>query len=312
MLRRLALTAAAVATLATLSGSAGAGPRPRRWSRAARVDFPVTPAMSPEVRKLRAEGDEMLSRVGNPEFGRKIDAARFAASFYKAALAIDPRQPDLWFALGIARYYGEQWQESVDAFDALRALDPGYPRRDVGFFTAIALAKLSKDFERIVDEYQRWLREPEEMFAVPFSRQLGLAVSSRSQVHGNLAETFMSLGRLEEAIAHYREADALSPGQALNLYGLAVALDRDGNGHDAARVMRRALAIDPGMDELERPGVFFVPPGDVYYYFALGSEVKNNKAQAIKHWRSFLVFAPQSLYLARAREHLAALGATDK
>ena len=115
MLRRLTVAVA----LAALAGSAGADAsrRPRRWSRAARIDFPITPAMSPEVRKLRAEGDEMLSRVGNPEFGRKIDAARFAASFYKAALALDPKQPDLWFALGIARYYGEQWQESVDAFD---------------------------------------------------------------------------------------------------------------------------------------------------------------------------------------------------
>ena len=54
---------------------------------------------------------------------------------------------------------------------------------------------------------------------------------------------------------------------------LAVALDRDEQLSKATQALRRALGRrGQGIKQLTRGGVFFVPPGDIYYYRGLGYE----------------------------------------
>ena len=95
-----------------------------------------------------------------------------------------------------------------------------------------------------------------------------------STTMANLAETYMMLGDLDRAIAAYESVRRLGS-DASATFGLAVALDRDGQG-----VRARELARGVGLDgfelyktRVEQTGeIFYVPEGERYYYFALVEE----------------------------------------
>ena len=129
---------------------------------------------------------------------------------------------------------------------------------------------------------------------------------------GNSAETAMALGRLDEAIRRYQLAvDAAVYGSSewqLALYGLGVALDRDGQGELARRALARALEKDPALARLHDDSVFFEPPGDVAYYEGLAHEVAGDRLVAKEAFERFLTAQPRSPHVARARWHLAQLG----
>jgi tetratricopeptide (TPR) repeat protein len=146
--------------------------------------------------------------------------------------------------------------------------------------------------------------------------------SSDVTVFVNLGESLMSLGRLEDAEARYREALRLETpvagrledrhGLLLATYGLAVVLDRAGEAVAAREMMARALALDPRASQLEaarEPGgdVFFVPEGDVFYYLGLAFEVAERIDDAEAAFQEFGERLPKSPWLGRARAHIAAL-----
>ena len=129
---------------------------------------------------------------------------------------------------------------------------------------------------------------------------------------GNSAETAMALGRLDEAIRRYQLAvDAATYGSTewqLALYGLGVALDRDGQGELARRAVGKALERDPALARLHDDSVFFEPPGDVAYYEGLAHEVAGDRRLAKDAFERFLAAQPRSPHVARARWHLVQLG----
>lgn len=100
----------------------------------------------------------------------------------------------------------------------------------------------------------------------------------------NLAEANMRSHHLNEAIAGYRDVEDLSA-QAIDasetgvlaVWGLAVALDRQGDARGAAEQARIASRMDPEMPlRLKRPvidsdGVYFVPSYEKYWYLALAA-----------------------------------------
>ena len=142
----------------------------------------------------------------------------------------------------------------------------------------------------------------------------------------NSAEVLMAAGtaRLSQALERYRRALALEEGSsagpdrdqgvALALYGLAVALDRDGQSARARETMARAVHLDPRLRLLEvsaEPAtgdVFFVPPGDVHYYRGLALAVLDRPREASFSFRHFLAEAGHSPYAPAAEAHLARLG----
>jgi tetratricopeptide (TPR) repeat protein len=136
----------------------------------------------------------------------------------------------------------------------------------------------------------------------------------RSRLYSNSAETLMALGRLREAIERYREAEATAIAGTevweMAEWGLGVALDRDEQIDKARHAIQRALDVDPTMSRLVDEGVFFEPPGDKRYYEAFGHEVAGDRELALAAWRAFVVEAPASPYLKRARAHLAELKRT--
>ena len=128
---------------------------------------------------------------------------------------------------------------------------------------------------------------------------------------GNSAETAMALGRLDEAIRRFEialdRATYAEPEWQLALYGLAVALDRDGQVERARLTIQRALERDPSLQRMRDDGVFFEPPGDVFYYTGLAHEVAGDAARAKDAFQEFLIAQPSSLHAVRARAHLALL-----
>ncbi len=128
---------------------------------------------------------------------------------------------------------------------------------------------------------------------------------------GNSAETAMALGRLDDAIRRFEIAlDRAVYGEnewQLALYGLAIALDRDGQVERARRTMERVLERDPSLQRLHDDGVFFEPPGDVFYYEGLAHETAGDRARAAIAFDEFLKAQPGSPHADRARTHFASL-----
>lgn len=229
------------------------------------------------------------------------DLALRAIRLYEKALKLGA-DPELHYrAFVAAQTYlddasAEKWELVIRHVDGLRAAEPLDPRDlDLTLAVAHALAKLGARgrpgwealFQRCIAEYERF-----------FARIDEVDVANESLLHlnhTNVAEIYMALGRLPEAIEHYRRAteypyggSANRFGAALVWYGLAVAYDRDGQWASARDAMLRALEIDPDMRALTADGVYFVPEGDVHYYFALGYQVAGQAGRAADRYRAFL------------------------
>lgn len=120
---------------------------------------------------------------------------------------------------------------------------------------------------------------------------------------GNLAETYMMTGQLDKAIATYQRTVELS-NKPSNAYGLAVALDRDGQG-----ALARAILRDFGERGLQHlandPTIFFVPRGERHYYLALGHDALDQFDLAIAHYKAFIRSGAHPRYQPRAKDNLA-------
>jgi tetratricopeptide (TPR) repeat protein len=162
-----------------------------------------------------------------------------------------------------------------------------------------------------------------------YSRYLASAEADTTAL-GNSAELLMALGRLDEAIALYREALAIEEravdrrahlvGLASGYLGLGVALDRSGRDAASREAIGRALALDPGLGvlRLAEQGSgeqFLVPPEDASYYLALARVAQGRTADALTAFQSYLEATAKRRagdsvplqYLERARGHVAAL-----
>ncbi len=188
----------------------------------------------------------------------------------------------------------------VEARRLDRHLENG-PR--IALDTALVYSRMSR-FTEAIAEYDRALRYVSE------ARLWNdwYEAFDDSMLWGNSAESLMALGRLEESVERYRKAVATalpgSLGWALGLWGLGVALDRDGQVELSRRAIRSVLDLDPAMGRLRSDSVFFEPPGDIWYYTALGHEVSGDLARAAEHFGAFLREAPRSPYAPAARRHL--------
>lgn len=221
-----------------------------------------------------------------------------ALAAFRAATRHSPNNYRGWFLVAKVLMELDRVKPSIAAFKRVRKL--GVHDREVSYETSfqlgIAYSKVGA-FEEAVLEY-------DHADQATLRRQR----LQKSTVHGNAAEALMALGRLDEAIQRYRESLGHYPSNTLVRFGLAVAYDRDEQISKARQEMRTALATDSAMRQLTSPNVFFIPEGDIHYYFALGYETKGDIEQAKSHWQLFLQKLPDSHWAPRARAHLAGLG----
>jgi tetratricopeptide (TPR) repeat protein len=197
-------------------------------------------------------------------------------------------------------------ERAIRELGRARALDAkGIEAERIASELGIVYSRVGK-FDEALAEYDRALR------LVDAERRPDvLEDTNRSVLYGNSAETLMAMGRLDDAIARYRQAEeAAAPGgveHKLALWGLGVALDRDEQVEKSREAIARAIEKDPTMSRLSDEAVFFEPPGDKSYYLGLGHEVAGERKEAMAAFNDYLAAQPRGRWVRRARAHVDAL-----
>jgi len=195
-------------------------------------------------------------------------------------------------------------QQVIDALNAAEARAPLDPRFSGGagdsllFRRATLLTRLAtkKAWEAAARDYLRYLE-----------RSDGNDTEGTEIAWGNLAETLMMLGKLDDAIDAYKQIRSVA--DVSTAYGAAVALDRNergdlalglirAQGRDAYDYFRRRVNLDL---------TFFVPAGEEFYYFALVEEAWGNYEFALEAWRLYLASGAHPQFQPRAKQHIDAL-----
>ena len=294
------------------------------WGRARGLE--VWEAMRDQGMAMLALARDTRARLGPDENGEVRRGPMYvqgekALELFEEALKLHGDDPDLhyaayWAAQGYMSDRSKRRHEAVIAhIDALQRLRPIHAdglSLAANYVEALGrLAWLShgaearKLFAQCADAYAPLLARLQEY--------LGGAVDGDT-TYSNAAEVMMAAGRLDEALVYYRRSVATGPTRALNQYGLAMALDRAGEGESALRTMREAIRLDTAhilaTGDLDDSGVYFVPRGDKLAYEALAAEAEGRRGDAARAWRRFLEEAldAQPAYKVRARQHLKALG----
>lgn len=183
-----------------------------------------------------------------------------------------------------------------DAFEAKAPTDPRVVD-DVLFERAILHTKLATraHLEAARDDYRKILAWRH-------------TTDRDANVLGNLAETEMMLGNLDEAIVAYRRTLEVDQSVSHN-FGLAVALDRDEQGQQARAILRSygIEGVAALQRQISRGQVFYVPDGEAYYYVALGCEAVGLYDDAIRFYDLFIASGAHPQFAARARTNRAAV-----
>src|SRR5215470_13409730 len=247
------------------------------------------------------------------------EKARAALGAYEKALEIGPETVELHYRAylaavllvesheGILGGYKEAYLAVVRHIEDLRRLQPLDTREDdFAYQAGIAYSKLGAlGGPEADDHFTHGIREYERFRSVDGNQLSGELLSA---TYSNEAELLMAIGRLDESISYYRTSIEVNPMEPLGYFGLAVALDRNGEWSKSSEPMTQASEHGRGIERLKDPTVFFVPSGDIHYYYGLFHQVRGETGLAAMEYRRFLERCHDSKYAARARAHLAELG----
>jgi tetratricopeptide (TPR) repeat protein len=186
---------------------------------------------------------------------------REAERAYRQFLAVNPRQPDGWYLLGMVAYQSGRHVTAVDLIGQAIGL-----RGDVPVYhnnLGIALAELGR-FGEAAAHYQRALTLKPDFVDAYFN--LGNALQGQgkldeaiehyqraialkpgyAEAHNNLGNSLKQQGRVEEAMAHYQRAIALKPDYAEAHNNLGIAFKEQDKLDEAMAHYQRAFALKPG------------------------------------------------------------------
>ncbi len=278
-----------------------------------------------DYEKAMSDGDDaaLAAASGAANAARTLRLVNTAARSYEAAAKA---RPDLaephWRAANVLygflvdcdAIFNVICVDHVDAklyrrilghWHAIEEVDPLDPRiTQILFDRAIMHTKLATDDDlraSIVD-YETYLDR------VDVKNYQNLATT-----FGNLAESHMMVGDLEEAIDTYKMAVDAEYRTSL-YYGLAVAYDRDGQGVIAREIIRELgqERYDKWVEEVLSGETFYVPDGEVYYYHALASDALGHPKESADYWQLYLDSGAHPIYQPRARDNLKAVKAKKK
>jgi len=290
----------------------------------------------PAQEKYEAElrkGDEFALLANTQATGARREVQNqvaAAVAAYKAAAAAKPKEGEPWFRLGTlinsfyldcdrhglpikmgplcnnAGFDPKRAEEVIEYWNQFEARAPDDPRLGVEmrastqilFDRAILHTKLAtrahleaaaRDYEKILARHDR-------------------SQDSFEQVLGNLAETYMMLGRMDESLDLYREL-LRSAADTSTYYGYAVALDRDEHPAQAIEIIRSQgrSQREAFHNNVDQGLTFFVPEGEKYYYYALSDEAFGDDELAIENWRAFIASGAHPEFQKRAKAHLDSL-----
>ncbi|HTR54898.1 MAG TPA: hypothetical protein VMJ10_29620 [Kofleriaceae bacterium] len=316
------MTRAGLLALAALAGTA----RADIWKEASDPD-----RQRAKYEQALTDGDDYAAQAAASQIGRgnMRQLVDEAAKQYRRAAELEPTEGEPLFRLGtmLYSYYlacydhtraGSPLCNSQQPMDRARAEQvlaiwnefeqraPLDPRNSV--FAEDSLSLLST---RAILETKLATRPHIEEAARLYEKVLarGEVAYANEQTIGNLAETYMMLDRLDDAIAMYRRAGDQEISTA---YGLAIALDRDERGAEALEVIYAQGSPAPFFKKLDEHEVFYVPDGEVYYYIALVDEAWDDVDRAIVNWKAYIESGAHPEFQPRARQHLDALIAKQK
>jgi tetratricopeptide (TPR) repeat protein len=263
------------------------------------------------------QAEELFERAANESQAEiRFRLADRAQDICEKAAADRPKDPKPHFCIARAlsitdRVHPEACrsgtcERAIDELKLARALDTnGVDAGRVASELGIVYSRLGR-FPEALAEYDRALKLVEAERS-PVSHE----APGKSFLYGNSAETLMAMGRLDEAIERYRQAEDAAPSGTIEwrlaLWGLGVALDRDEQLEKSRHAIGLAVERDPAMAGLSDESVFFEPAGDKSYYLALGHEQSGERTEALAAWSDYLSVQPHARWAHRARAHIDAL-----
>jgi tetratricopeptide (TPR) repeat protein len=275
-----------------------------------------------EFNKSMGEARAKLLELGDPRrYRERRNLAHEAYVKLAGALVRRPRDTEANYLAAELIYHWElyetghrtEWLDrGIDHYSKYLANKPTDTRVRSALFNrsllyskrALGQKDFVADFRRAIADYDRQLAMLDDDTTDAGQR------GDLATILSNAAELHMGIGELDRAIEQYVQSLEIEP-RALYRFGLAVALDRDGQRLRAAEVMHEAINGDSvnaeGVCELDREGVFFVPDGDKSYYLALRAETLGKYAEARRHYQVFLNKLGDGRYARVARANMAAL-----
>jgi tetratricopeptide (TPR) repeat protein len=293
------------------------------WDRALTTPEDETARDLYDAKMLEGDTATLTATIQSASIASNIESIRRAETAYRAAAAVRPREAEPYFRIGSLLYQmyyncGEQGPQLpicnpnnmsrattvIAAWEEFERRAPLDPR-----VSEILLPRALLHTKMIdgTPGDRHHLEQAARDYQAALDRGDGLSgARADEQLLGNLAETYMMLGRLDDAIASYGRAIAAGAARASTVYGLAVALDRDGSGDQAVRQIQGqgAEGLDAFTKECVRRSVFFVPNGESSYYFALAQEAAGNLGVALTLWTRYLQSGAHPEFQGRAREHI--------
>jgi tetratricopeptide (TPR) repeat protein len=249
-----------------------------------RVLHPADPSFHPHLAAARS----LLEQADG-------QAAAQALSHLEQAVALAPEHPEVHWLRGLAAERLRRWDLCAESYGRLFAMEPAYtptlvPRGreaawalDAGL--GLCLAQRGQ-YEAAIAQLKRIASRG----AVPF------------EVYVNMAESYMALGRLAEAIDTLVQVSRHHNPSARVEHVLAAAYDRKQMPDHAREHVRTALRLGP-MALLDAPDQVFTPPEESLYYLGLAHTENGDLERALFSFRHYLHVHGNGPWRQRAQQH---------
>jgi tetratricopeptide (TPR) repeat protein len=221
-------------------------------------------------------------------------AAVEALEHLDQAVALAPDHPEGHWLRAVAAERVRRWRLCAASYARVLAIDPAYmpalapPGRDPAWALDAGLGLcLAQD-----GDYEGALTH--------FKRIAGRAPAA--EVHVFLAETYVALGRLAEAIDVLALFSRQQASTARVEHVLAAAYDRREMPEQAREHLRAALRLGP-LGLLDAPDQVFIPAEEYLYYLGLAFIEHGEAERALLSFRHYLHFHGKGPWRRRAEHH---------
>jgi tetratricopeptide (TPR) repeat protein len=185
--------------------------------------------MGPKLLEVRPKDSEVLYLNGIVY--RSIGDYPKAKEVLEQAVAIDPNFFNSRYNLGMVLVFLKEWPEAKVNLE--KAIELGAPEPQVHFELAKALRGLGETdrAQKQMQEYQRLKKQEEAQME-----------ASNAAVAGDKA---LADGKMQDALAHYRDAVQGQPDNANYKYKLSIALRQSGDADGERAQLEEATRLDP-------------------------------------------------------------------
>lgn len=222
-------------------------------------------------------------------------AAAQALPHLDQAAALAPEHPEVHWLRGLAAERLRRWDLCAESYGRVLAIDPAYtpslvPRGreaawalDAGL--GLCLAQRGQ-YEAAIARFKRIASRG----AIPF------------EIHVNLAESYMALGRLADAIDTLVQVNRQHNPSARVEHLLAAAYDRQQMPDQAREHVRAAMRLGT-LALLDAPDQIFTPPEEALYSLGLAYAEAGDLERALYFFRHYLHVHGNGPWRQRAQQH---------